>query len=625
MITTSSSVSEDSGASDTTGTHDPQAAIWVAFATAGNSSAFCKSWLELQCSQITGVRAGLLLLREPGGESFVPAAVWPEGISDVGRLGKAAEQTLASRRGVVLPADGPQGRIVHAGMPVEIGSELVGAAVLELAPRPEPLLKVVLRQMLWGAGWLEAWIRREQSGRTERLLQRSATGMDILQAVQEQDSLEEAAMTAANELQSRLGADRVGIGLDNGNRLRLVALSRTAWFDARSQLVESIEEAMEEAIDQEGVVAYPAAANRNRRVNAAQRDLASRAGSKAVLSVPLMAGGRPAGALTLERSEGPPFDAATLELCELMGVLLGPALEARQLQARWFGGRLHDVLQDWRDRFLGPRHPAAKLGLVLALLLAGFCIFATGEFRITARTTVEGAVQRAIVAPFEGYVAQALVRAGDTVREGQLLAVLDDRDLQLDRVRWDSEREQAERKYRDALARRDRASSQILAAQLSQAQAQLALTEQKILRTRLVAPFDAVVVSGDLSQLLGAPLETGKVLFELTPLDAYRVVLKVDERDISYVTRGMTGELALTGLMRTNLPFTVSTVTSVSTPQDGHNYFRAEARMPDNALAELRPGMEGVGKISVGEERLIWIWTRNFVNWLRLAVWTWMP
>jgi len=216
------------------------------------------------------------------------------------------------------------------------------------------------------------------------------------------------------------------------------------------------------------------------------------------------------------------------------------------------------------------------------------------------------------------------VRAGDTVRAGQPMARLDDRDLRLERVRWSSEREQAERKYREALAKRDRAASRILAAQLSQAEAQLALTDEKLARTRLVAPFDGIVVSGDLSQLLGAPLEQGKVLFELAPLDAYRVILKVDERDIGYVAVAQRGELALTGLSGRTLPFTVKTITSVSTPQDGRNYFRVEAAL-EQAPPTLRPGMEGVGKIVAGERRLVWIWTRHFVDWARISLWTWLP
>jgi hypothetical protein len=66
----------------------------------------------------------------------------------------------------------------------------------------------------------------------------------------------------------------------------------------------------------------------------------------------------------------------------------------------------------------------------------------------------------------------------------------------------------------------------------------------------------------------------------------------------------------------------VTRVTPVSTPGEGRNYFRVEARLSGGDFS-LQPGMEGVGKISVGEARLIWIWTREMANWLRLKTWTW--
>jgi hypothetical protein len=39
----------------------------------------------------------------------------------------------------------------------------------------------------------------------------------------------------------------------------------------------------------------------------------------------------------------------------------------------------------------------------------------------------------------------------------------------------------------------------------------------------------------------------------------------------------------------------------------------------------LRPGMEGVGKVYIGQRKLIWIWTHEIVNWIRLKLWSWMP
>ena len=54
------------------------------------------------------------------------------------------------------------------------------------------------------------------------------------------------------------------------------------------------------------------------------------------------------------------------------------------------------------------------------------------------------------------------------------------------------------------------------------------------------------------------------------------------------------------------------------------NYFRVEAQLQSEA-GRLRPGMEGVGKISVEERKLIWIWTRSLVDWVHLMAWSWLP
>lgn len=605
------------------------AQAWASFAAAGSDAEFCRAWLGLQCTAIHGVRAGLLLLRTPDTNTYSPAAVWPDRGRDVGHLAEAAQLSLTVRRGTVLGLQpDEQERItagtLHVAYPIEADGDVHGTVVLDLATRPEAQLQGVLRQLLWGAGWMEALLRRQGTGRETRRLARAATGLDLLQATQQHDTLGEAALALVNELATRVNADRASLGILRKDTLKLQAISRTAWFDPRSQLVEAIENAMEEAIDQEAAIALPPPAQARGRVNVAHRDLAGRASAAAVLSVPIASAGRRIGALLLERTGGLPFDEDTILLVEVVAELVGPGLARLQERERWLGGRWIEAATGFRDRLFGPRHPSLKLGAIAVALVAAFLVLVQGEFRVSAKTLIEGATQRAVVAPFEGFLAEAPVRAGDRVRAGQLLARLDDRDLALERVRWSAEKEQSDRKYRDALARRDRVQSRVLAAQVGQADAQLQLVEEKLARTRLSAPFDGVIVSGDLSQMLGAPLEQGKVLFELAPLESYRVVLQVDERDIGHIALAQRGSLALTGLADRTLPFTVKAVTSVSTPRDGRNYFRVEAAL-EEAPPTLRPGMEGVGKVVAGEARLAWIWTRGFLDWARIALWSWLP
>ena len=69
----------------------------------------------------------------------------------------------------------------------------------------------------------------------------------------------------------------------------------------------------------------------------------------------------------------------------------------------------------------------------MLLLSIGILAMGSGDYRVSAPAIVEGAVQRAVVAPFEGYIATAGVRAGQQVEEGALLARLDDRELQNER------------------------------------------------------------------------------------------------------------------------------------------------------------------------------------------------
>ena len=606
--------------------HGEQSALWAALASAGDSEMLCRCWLALQCLQVVDTRAGLLLLRSAAGDSYVPAAVWPDPQRDLAYLAAPAQEALAQRSGVVRPAPATPGAAagVHIAYPVETDGELFGVVVLDVAACAEPELQAVLRQLLWGAAWLDALCLRQRGSAGQLRSARAALALEVLATVQESERLEPASFALVNELVTRLKVDRVSLGLMRRGILKVQAISRSASFEAKSQLVGAMANAMDEALDQRATVCEPAPAAATMRIAVAQRDLAERSGNPVLCSVPLICRGEPLGALLFERAGVEPFEPAELESFEAVAVLLAPALDEKLGHTRWLAGRAIDALGDFRDRLFGPRQPLLKLGTLAILLLLAFLTFVEGQFRVSAKTVVEGAVQRAAVAPFEGFIAEAPVRAGDTVRAGQLLARLDDRDLRLDRVRYGSEREQQVRKYHDALSKHERPAARILAAQIAQSEAQIALVDEKLARSRVSAPFDGIVVSGDLSQLLGSPVESGKLLFEITPLDAYRVIVKVDERDIGYVLEGQRGKLALAGLGGEPMPFEITKVTSVSTAQEGRNYFRVEARL-EAPRPGVRPGMEGVGKVVVDERKLIWIWTRGLIDWMRITFWTWMP
>ncbi len=102
------------------------------------------------------------------------------------------------------------------------------------------------------------------------------------------------------------------------------------------------------------------------------------------------------------------------------------------------------------------------------------------------------------------------------------------------------------------------------------------------------------------------------------------MILEVDERDIASLVEGERGDLILSGLPGQPLPFTVRQITPVATQMDGRNFFRVEAQLETNA-AHVRPGMEGVGKVTIGTRKLFWIWTHRFIDWANSWIWMQMP
>jgi len=589
--------------------------LWTLLTGAEDAQTYCTAWLALQCRQIQGVRAALLLLEEQD-KTFVPAAVWPGPGTDVTHLGETAQRCLTERAGCV---DNPEaGARFQVGYPLEHGGRLLGAVVLDLQPRKEAELQEVLRTLHWGTGRLEVVLLERQLDEHSRSTGRSQVALELAALVGEKPRLEEAAMVLVNEIATRLDCERVALGLERRGRIRLQALSHAAWFEKKSEFVLALENAMEEAVDQQRTVVLPPLPGRSGTIAVAHRNLAK---DGSVCTVVLTVRGRGIGALTCQLANPP--DESSARLLEAVAALAAPELATRRELNRWFAGRVADFLRNFLRNLADRRRPSFRIGLALAVAVLLFLGLADGEHRVAARAVIEGEVQRAVVAPFDGFVAGAKARAGQRIASGEVLATLDDRDLRLERQKWLSEREQTERKYRDALAKHERANVRIFSAQLAEAAAQLALSEEKLARTQLLAPFDGLVVSGDLSQMLGSPVEKGKVLFEVAPLNAYRVILKVEETDIRGLKVGQNGELMLSGRTGEALPFVVQNI-SVAGAEEGMNLFRVEARLT-SAEAALRPGMEGVGKVVVGQRRLLWIWTHAFFDWLRLKLWHWLP
>lgn len=602
--------------------------LWKQFSDADKLETAAQAWLALQCAMISGVSRGVLVVGKPASDNYSPVAFWPEGRRSSLALTEAVELALHERRAVLRDqgqVDQELGlRICHIAYPLMYGSELYGAIAIEMVVRAEHYMRSCMRQLQWGTAWLELFVRREEGKKYSPENQQLATVLDLIAVGLEQQNFQDAATAVATELADLLKCERVSIGFLEKKYIRVRAISHSAQFADKSNLIANIGLAMDEAMEQMDTLVCPPLNQQKVSVLKCHEKMQREQGCGSICTIPFCSRNQVFGALTLEKPPGQMFEKQTIDLCETIASLIGPILESKRKEDLWLIRKAWLSLTEHYKHLVGPAHGGLKLGVALSVLVLLFAILATGEYRISADTHLEGEIQRAIAVPFDGFINEAHVRAGDVVEQGVLLAKLDDRELLLEKAKLESQHQQYLEEYRDALGQSDRSKVSVLKAQLGQVEAQMALIESQLSRINIKAPFSGVIVSGDLSQKLGSPSQRGDVLFEIAPLNAYRVILEVDERDIAYVKVGQAGQLVLTGHAQQVIPFVVNKITPVSEAKEGRNYFRVEASL-EQSPAYLRPGMKGVGKIHAGEHKLMWIWTKNLLDWLRLTFWTWWP
>jgi hypothetical protein len=604
------------------------ASLWAELAAAGELPAFARAWLAILGRSAPAMLQAALLYGAANQGKFEPIARWAKTAvdSDPAGFARGGASILAAIIESKQPAiESPDGNSEpkFAGIPVLVGDDLYGAVLVEAALTDAAAARRLVRHLQWGSASLEAFLRRTASQQNSALVRRTTILIDTLSAVTSQDTHAEACNVLMARAAEIFQCQRCALGYREGQETRLTALFQTANFERKHELGRMIEAAMDEAIDQGMTLVTPAPPG-SPLVAVAQARLARENEGAALLTAPLMRHEHAVGAITLERFDGRAFIQTEVELCDALVAAVTPALVDKR-QRDWSLHRIAgERLLKFARKVIGPQHLGYKALVALVLFAVAFCIFATGPYRIHAHAQIEGEVRRILNAPFDGYVRAQFARAGEIVREGELLAELQDNDLALDRLRHVAQRRQYQLELERALGRRDLAAANIARSQMEQQDAEIELADQMLARTRIVAPFDSVIVSGDLSQSVGRPVARGDVLFELAPLDRYRITLLVPEMDTQSVRPGLTGQVLLAALPDRTFEFEVRTVTPVARAAEGVNGFEALADLKGND-PRLRPGMEGVAKIDIGERHLIWIWTHELVYWLRVKLWALVP
>lgn len=427
------------------------------------------------------------------------------------------------------------------------------------------------------------------------------------------------------------GAARVSWSWWHGHRAR-VAATWGDWSCLGPHHLQACEAAMEEAVDQGVTVYWPQALpphGVSEWVTVAHRELVEAtsvgapSSTSGAASIPMPGGPSPLGAVCLEWVTGSAPSPAVLAAIEAALMLAAPVLIWQQAAQRpWHQHLVRSLSASW-NRLCGQGAPRRQRLVWTSIVLVAGALLWPVQDQIGGRARVEGAQQRVLVAPSDGFLMSARVHPGDRVKAGQVLADLAQQDLQRERDRWTSQLAQHESGYVGAMARADRADAGLALARAQEAEAQLALVEDQLQRTRLSAPFDGIVIQGDLSQSIGAPVKQGDALLTVASLSQFRVVVEIDEGDIAHIRPGQPGTLALSALPWDTLDLKVTRVVPLALARDGRNVFEVHASFERPLPGHVRPGLLGRAHLEVGRSPRIWNVLRPLVERLRLAWWAW--
>jgi multidrug efflux pump subunit AcrA (membrane-fusion protein) len=528
------------------------------------------------------------------------------------------------------------------------GAAVAVAAVITRC-RDQERARQRLMSMQLVAGYFELYMIRRHVEQSKELAVRHQNVLQLSTSVATAEGFEAAAMNFCNELANRAGASRVSLGWMKGEYIKLKALSHTEKFDKKQDLIVRLVKVMEECVDQEEPVRFDADGVRSENVTREAESLCRSQGNSAVYSVPLRRRAEIVGVITLEFS--PPAK-LTDEVANALGVtsdLLAPQLWDRHENDRWIPVKVGHSIVGVTKAVVGPKHVLAKL-ITFAVIAIGLVISNAIPFvdlrlmyHVGAPFQFVSLDKRSVSVPIEGFLEKINIKAGQRFKKGQVLVEMRTDDLVSKHDKAIADSESAYATYQQKINDRDlRTQGEGATAffQSRASKAEAALYAYQISQSKIIAPYDGVVLKGELDDKVGSPVKMGDVIMEIVetgrPLMAE---LAVPERDIHLIhvpadpskekgTDGWTGKLATNSLPGEDIKFKLDRIVPLGDAKEADNTFKVYAvlvgddgkpllKQPDF----IKPGMAGEARIDAGKKAIFWIWTHRLVDFLRLKLW----
>jgi Barrel-sandwich domain of CusB or HlyD membrane-fusion/GAF domain len=450
-------------------------------------------------------------------------------------------------------------------------------------------------------------------------VEKLALALDLMVALNAEKRFLATALALCNGLSTSFRCQRVSLGWLEGGYIRLRAISRTEKFDRKMVAVVALETTMEEALDQDEEILWPAPEGAT-VVTRDHEKFSKDHSAGHVCSLPLRVDGKVVAVVTCERQEQA-FNPTEVEQLRLCCDQATRRLSDLHRHDRWFGARLAAW---WKERFsviIGPKHTWAKVTALLIAILLAALFFVRVPYRVEGNFVLKSDDVSFRTAPFDGYIGQVFVRPGDTVATGDKLLKLMTRELELEESAALADLGRYQRESEKARATNGIAEMRVALALAEQSKARLDLVRHRLGEATLNAPFDGVVVEGDLRERLAAPVKQGDPLLKIARVENLYVEAEVHERDVHEILNKQRGEIAFVSQPKLKFPIRIVKLEPAAFPRTEGNVFLVRCEFEKGIEKWWRPGMSGLCKLGVEHRTLWWILTHRTVDFLRMKLW----
>jgi RND family efflux transporter MFP subunit len=439
-------------------------------------------------------------------------------------------------------------------------------------------------------------------------------------------NLERVLQTIVNAPQVLIPYERAAIGLQQGGKYRLAAVSGVTQLDASSPDIAPLNDILRWAMlsgELVHVSQHGDEIDSEREETVAKfRGYFESSGMRAFYAIPLNDDTGRVGIMGMESRDPDFLLPAHLEFLQVVAGQATVALRNAQMYKEVpFISVLQPVMEKKR-KFMAMEKRRRTFMVASA---AAFLIFLAAvplPLRLDGDAVVAPVHTAQVQPEVEGVVRVINVREGDRISQGQVIAELADWDYRTQLAEAQAKYQTALLQMNHALATGGGSEAGVQRVQADYWKSEVARDENLLDRTKLRSPIDGTVATPHVENMVGRRLQYGETFAEIVDISRTVVDVAIDEGDASMLRNGEPAAIKLNSFPARVFRGDVMLVSPKGVLVGDSRFFFARVAIP-NQSREIRAGMEGRGKIRVGWYPSGYVLFRRPFVWLYSQFWSW--